>query len=192
MNIALKFVAASLLALQFAAINFQTAAAQTGEAAPADSLCDYCKDYTDAATSAGNTRSAYRPGAGYAAENEIAAARERQLEVAKLRAHPNSSKASTERGRRRCKIAADSDRVAVSGEALLRFSLLPTGGHFPTSGLYPAFRVFRLASLAERIIEGIPELFRQNSILDDVPHSHPRRHVSVIATRHRLNEHPDR
>jgi len=94
MNAALKYVAASLLALQFAAINFHTATAQTVEAAAVDTLCDYCKDYTDAATSAGQTRSAYRPGAGYAAENEIAAVRERQLEVAKLRAHPNSSKAS--------------------------------------------------------------------------------------------------
>jgi hypothetical protein len=74
MNTALKFVVASLLALQFAAINFQTAAAQTVEAAPADSLCDYCKDYTDAATSAGNIRSAYRPVTGYSADREAAAA----------------------------------------------------------------------------------------------------------------------
>jgi hypothetical protein len=33
-----------------------------------DTLCDYCKDFTDAATSAGAVRSAYRPGVGYATE----------------------------------------------------------------------------------------------------------------------------
>ena len=94
MNIALKFVVASLLALQFAAINFQTATAQTVEATPADSLCDYCKDYTDAGTSAGNIRSAYRPVTGYAIESAAAAAAEQKLDIAKLRMQPTVQKAS--------------------------------------------------------------------------------------------------
>jgi hypothetical protein len=36
-----------------------------------DTLCDYCKDFTDAATSAGAVRSAYRPGVGYATESHF-------------------------------------------------------------------------------------------------------------------------
>jgi hypothetical protein len=94
MNIALKFVVASLLALQFAAINFQIATAQTVEAAPPDSLCDYCKDYTDAGTSAGIIRSAYRPVTGYSADVEAAAASEHKLDVAKLPMQPTVQKAS--------------------------------------------------------------------------------------------------
>jgi hypothetical protein len=35
-----------------------------------DVLCDYCKDFTDAATAVGPVRSAYRPGTGYAEEQE--------------------------------------------------------------------------------------------------------------------------
>jgi hypothetical protein len=88
MNTALKFVAASLLALQLTAISFQTAMAQTVEAAPTDSLCDYCKDYTDAAAATGNIRSAYRPISGYPAEGEAAMAVEQRLDVAKLRMQP--------------------------------------------------------------------------------------------------------
>jgi hypothetical protein len=94
MNLALKFVVASLLALQFAAINFQTATAQTIEATPADSLCDYCKDFTDAGTSAGDIRSAYRPVTGYAIESETAATNEQKLDLAKLRMQPTIQKAS--------------------------------------------------------------------------------------------------
>ena len=92
MNLALKFVVASLLALQLAAINFQTATAQTVEAAAADTLCDYCKDYSDA--SAGNVKSAYRPVTGYAAESENTASQEQKLDVAKLRMQPTIQKAS--------------------------------------------------------------------------------------------------
>jgi hypothetical protein len=33
-----------------------------------DTLCGYCKDITDAVTSAGSISSAYRPGIGYAME----------------------------------------------------------------------------------------------------------------------------
>jgi hypothetical protein len=91
MNTALKFVAASLFALQLAAINFQTATAQTVEAAAADTLCDYCKDYTDAGASAGYVKSAYRPVTGYAAESENTASQEQKLDVAKLRPQPNSA-----------------------------------------------------------------------------------------------------
>jgi hypothetical protein len=88
MNTALKFVVASLLALQLTAINFQTATAQTVEAAAVDTLCDYCKDYTDAGASAGNVKSAYRPFKGYAAESE----QEQKLDVAKLRPQPDTAK----------------------------------------------------------------------------------------------------
>jgi hypothetical protein len=35
-----------------------------------DDLCDYCKDFTDAAVTGGPVRSAYRPGEGYATEGE--------------------------------------------------------------------------------------------------------------------------
>ena len=94
MNTRSKFVVASLLAIQFAAINFQTAAAQTVEAAPPDSLCDYCKDYTDAGTSAGNIRSAYRPATGYSADREAEAANEHKRDVAKLRMQPTVQKTS--------------------------------------------------------------------------------------------------
>jgi hypothetical protein len=72
MNTALKFVVANLLVLQLTAISFQTATAQTVEATPTDSLCDYCKDYTDAAAATGNIRSAYRPISSYPAEREAA------------------------------------------------------------------------------------------------------------------------
>jgi hypothetical protein len=92
MNTALKFVVASLLALQLAAINFQTATAQTAEAAAADTLCDFCKDYTDAGASAGNVKSAYRPDTGYAAESENTASQEQKLDVAKLRPQPDTAK----------------------------------------------------------------------------------------------------
>jgi len=81
MRYALKFVATPLLILMFAAVNPASSLAQSADtqAAP-DHLCDYCKDYTDAATSAGEVRSRYRPGTGYPAEpdSEMVAAMQRQ------------------------------------------------------------------------------------------------------------------
>ena len=35
-----------------------------------DDLCDYCKDFTDAATAIAPIRSAYHPGHGYLTERE--------------------------------------------------------------------------------------------------------------------------
>jgi hypothetical protein len=58
------------------------------EAAAVDTLCDYCKDYTDAGASAGNVKSADRPFKGYAAESE----QEQKLDVAKLRPQPDTAK----------------------------------------------------------------------------------------------------
>ena len=74
-----KLLAAALLAAPFAALDIGVAVAQTANpeaAKSADAFCDYCKDYTDAATSAGSQRSSYRPGVGYAAEPQETATTE--------------------------------------------------------------------------------------------------------------------
>ena len=59
----------AILAMQFATIG---AAANTVEAAaPRETLCDYCADYTDAATSGGSRiPSDYKPVLGYAASSK--------------------------------------------------------------------------------------------------------------------------
>jgi hypothetical protein len=43
-------------------------AQETVSVAVPDTLCDYCRDFTDGATATGNVRTAYRPGVGYAGE----------------------------------------------------------------------------------------------------------------------------
>jgi hypothetical protein len=66
-----KIAAASLLASPIGLLGNPSAIAQVpGDAFAAlpDTLCDYCKDFTDKATAAGPVRSTYRPGAGYASE----------------------------------------------------------------------------------------------------------------------------
>jgi hypothetical protein len=63
-----KIAAASLLASPIGLLGNPSALAQEpGDALP-DTLCDYCKDFTDKATAAGPVRSTYRPGAGYPSE----------------------------------------------------------------------------------------------------------------------------
>ena len=86
----LKIAVAALVTLAVAILLVGTVSAQTVNpepAAAADPFCDYCKDYTDAATAAEAPRTAYRPGIGYAAQpNEQAAAEKSRLEeVARLR-----------------------------------------------------------------------------------------------------------
>lgn len=44
----------------------EASAQETVSVAVPDTLCDYCRDFTDGATAAGNVRTAYRPGVGYA------------------------------------------------------------------------------------------------------------------------------
>jgi hypothetical protein len=87
MSTCARLFAALLFAAPLAAFHVGTAAAQSADAAmsaAAEPFCDYCKDYTDAATSAGVVRSAYRPGAGYAAEPQDQAATARLQEIARL------------------------------------------------------------------------------------------------------------
>ena len=63
-----RLIAAALLAAPLALLGLEGAAAQTADpqaAASVDPFCDYCMDYTDAATGAGTQASAYRPLAGY-------------------------------------------------------------------------------------------------------------------------------
>jgi hypothetical protein len=64
MSISFKLLAAGLLTIPLALVE---APAQTPDTvAAAEPLCDYCGDYTDAATSAGSVQSTYRAGIGYA------------------------------------------------------------------------------------------------------------------------------
>ena len=49
-------------------------AAQTQPPAPAEAMCDYCGDFTDAAVASATVATAYRPGAGYAERRDLAAA----------------------------------------------------------------------------------------------------------------------
>lgn len=63
-----KFIAAMLLASPLVGLGLPTAKAASPDAAiAAEQLCDYCGDYSDAATSAGKVRTAYQVGVGYAA-----------------------------------------------------------------------------------------------------------------------------
>ena len=65
-------------------MSLQTAVARAEEApGTPDGLCDYCNDYTDAATSTGEVRSRYRPGTDYVVEpeSELAAAMRKQKET---------------------------------------------------------------------------------------------------------------
>jgi hypothetical protein len=71
-----KIVAAGLLAGPIAVMTSAPLAAQVWDdvsAALPDTLCDYCKDFSDAAN-AGPVRSSYRPGVGYATERQDQAA----------------------------------------------------------------------------------------------------------------------
>jgi hypothetical protein len=99
METCLKLIAAAFLIAPLAALEVSPVAAQAVSAEPSavDVLCDNCKDYTDAGTSAGTQRSAYRPGIGYAAEpeNEAAAAQPRPQDVARLRFRQRSPATET-------------------------------------------------------------------------------------------------
>lgn len=88
MKTTLKIAAAALLTLAVVVLLVGTTAAQTAKPeASMDAFCDYCKDYTDAATAAETPLTAYRPGVGYAAEKDQAAAEQSRLqELARLRA----------------------------------------------------------------------------------------------------------
>ena len=86
-----RLIAAALLAAPLALLGLEGAAAQTANtqaAASIDPFCDYCKDYTDAATGAGSQASAYRPLAGYAAEaaKQADAEKMREQEMTAMRA----------------------------------------------------------------------------------------------------------
>jgi hypothetical protein len=70
------------------AINLQGVAEAADAPGAPDGLCDYCQDYTDAATAKGDVRSSYRPGTGYVSDpqSETVAAIERRREERKLSA----------------------------------------------------------------------------------------------------------
>jgi hypothetical protein len=88
MKTCLKLIAAAFLIAPLAALEVSPVAAQAVSAEPSagvDVLCDNCKDYSDAATSAGPQRSAYHPGVGYVAEPENEAAAAKPQDVARLR-----------------------------------------------------------------------------------------------------------
>jgi hypothetical protein len=67
MNITAKSVLLPFLLLALAIFNIPRASAGDGPETP-DKLCDYCKDYTDAATATDPVRSTFRPGTGYGLE----------------------------------------------------------------------------------------------------------------------------
>jgi hypothetical protein len=77
MNTTAKSVLFPLLVLALAILNTPRASAADGQEAQ-DSLCDYCKDYTDAAATADPVRSTFRPGIGYGQEAETERGREDQ------------------------------------------------------------------------------------------------------------------
>ncbi len=75
MHTRFTLLAAVLIASPLLALAVQSAAAEPAEAmAAAERMCDYCADYTDAATSAGVVQTAYQAGLGYTATTEKAAA----------------------------------------------------------------------------------------------------------------------
>ena len=47
----------------------EVSAQETVSAAVPDTLCDYCRDFSDGGTAAGNVQTAYRPGVGYVDES---------------------------------------------------------------------------------------------------------------------------
>lgn len=64
-----------IIASPMLALGVQSAAAEPADAmAAVERMCDYCADYTDAATSAGVVQTAYQAGMGYTATTEKAAA----------------------------------------------------------------------------------------------------------------------
>jgi len=90
MRIASKFFATPLLVLPLATFNLLGTSAKAEEPPGApDELCDYCKDYTDRATSAGDIRSGYRPGRGYAVEPEGESIAMLQRKATRIRARPD-------------------------------------------------------------------------------------------------------
>ena len=65
-----KLVATALLVAALGIPVIGAASAQPADSPPSvaiEPMCDYCADYTDAATATSAVRSAYRPGTGYAA-----------------------------------------------------------------------------------------------------------------------------
>ena len=73
----LKLVAAALLTVAIAVLLVSAVSAQTSNpnaTAAVEQMCDYCGDYTDAATSSGTVQSAYRPVVGYTFPYDQAAA----------------------------------------------------------------------------------------------------------------------
>jgi hypothetical protein len=92
MTIVSKLFATPLLVLPLATFSLLGTSAKAEESPGApDELCDYCKDYTDRATSAGDVRSGYRPGIGYAVEpeGESIAMLQRQRKETRIRARPD-------------------------------------------------------------------------------------------------------
>ena len=65
-----KLVATALLVAALGIPGIGAASAQSADSASSaaiEPMCDYCADYTDAATATSTVRSAYRPGTGYTA-----------------------------------------------------------------------------------------------------------------------------
>jgi hypothetical protein len=102
-----KIVAVGLLAWPIAVMTSAPLAAQVWDdmnAALPDTLCDYCKDFTDAAN-AGPVRSSYRPGVGYATERQDEAAflqdqerQERGLRLVARQVESTAKQIKAERG----------------------------------------------------------------------------------------------
>ena len=72
MSIRIRLLAVVLLLGAMAPV--AASADETGPISAAERMCDYCGDYTDAATASGVVRSAYLPVAGYALEPRDVAA----------------------------------------------------------------------------------------------------------------------
>ena len=81
MSIMSKLAAAVLMVCLCTSAEPGSAIAQapvSAGAAEPDLLCDYCRDFTDAALATGPVRSAYRPGVGYAEPTNAMASLQRQ------------------------------------------------------------------------------------------------------------------
>jgi hypothetical protein len=95
MRTSFKIVVASTVAFPLLGNPLATAQVAGATTVVPDTLCDYCKDYTDEATAAGDVRSTYRPGTGYAREPETAATpgANGTSDEYKRREHPAASEA---------------------------------------------------------------------------------------------------
>ncbi len=80
MNITAKSALLPFLVLALAILNAPHASAADATETP-DSLCDYCKDYTDAAVATDPVRSTFRPGTGYG--QDVGSDRGREAEQAR-------------------------------------------------------------------------------------------------------------